>query len=723
MWLKQIMKYYEYLKVKNSYSPEMCYCIENTIHKLLEHNTNAERPGMLLGKVQSGKTRAFLGVMGQAFDNGYSISIVLTKGTKALAKQTLERIRNEFSPFVEDDELQVYDIMQVPNHLTKYQLNKKLVFIVKKEDDNIRRLSNLFFEIYPELGKRQILIIDDEADLASIGYTNTRQFGLNLNKIAKQISDFRAVLSNDCDFLQVTATPYSLYLQPDEIQINDEVFRPVRPAFTVLVPIHENYVGGTEYFENSIDDTSLFSYVWFEISDAERNVLSTRDQRFLNNILSSPRLQALRMSFVIFLLGGAIRRWQNRQLGQRPKKYSFLLHTETSKEMHSWQVELADELRLKLTESARNNSDGFNSVFLEAYDNLIVSIERNGMPVPDKSIAKQELIKVLVNEEIGVIRVNSDNDINILLDSSGQLMLDNPFTLFIGGQILDRGITIENLIGFFYGRNPGRFQMDTVLQHSRMYGARPLEDIAVTRLYTTARIYGAMQRMQEIDSALRLGFEEGRFDEGVVFIHSDQSGLVRPCSPNKILLSETVTLRPNSRVLPVEFITANVSEVRDARNKIESYLRIIFNGNETDNPIEIIVSIAKEILLASKKQFIFNDGFDWDVEAVNSALQYIIDDNDKTKYTQKMHFILRRNRSVNSHISWQGGQFNRKPESTAKTEEGGIAAALRSTAPVLILLEQKGEKEKGWKGEPFFWPVLYTPTRMRPMIYSEEKAN
>jgi hypothetical protein len=55
----------------------------------------------------------------------------------------------------------------------------------------------------------------------------------------------------------------------------------------------------------------------------------------------------------------------------------------------------------------------------------------------------------------------------------GQLRLRTPLNIFIGGQILDRGITIANLIGFYYGRDPQRFQQDTVLQHSRMYGFRP----------------------------------------------------------------------------------------------------------------------------------------------------------------------------------------------------------------------------------------------------------
>src|SRR5439155_22679417 len=104
---------------------------------------------------------------------------------------------------------------------------------------------------------------------------------------------------------------------------------------------------------------------------------------------------------------------------------------------------------------------------------------------------------------LNTTRVNSEKDVLAMLDESGQLKLRTPFNIFIGGQILDRGLTIANLIGFFYGRNPNRFQQDTVLQHSRMYGVRPKEDLAVTRFYTTLDIYSAMRNIHEFDSGLR----------------------------------------------------------------------------------------------------------------------------------------------------------------------------------------------------------------------------
>lgn len=62
-------------------------CIETTVENLTKASTTSDKPGMLLGKIQSGKTIAFIGTIGLAFDNDYDVVIVLTKGTRALAEQ------------------------------------------------------------------------------------------------------------------------------------------------------------------------------------------------------------------------------------------------------------------------------------------------------------------------------------------------------------------------------------------------------------------------------------------------------------------------------------------------------------------------------------------------------------------------------------------------------------------------------------------------------------
>jgi hypothetical protein len=99
-----------------------------------------------------------------------------------------------------------------------------------------------------------------------------------------------------------------------------------------------------------------------------------------------------------------------------------------------------------------------------------ISVARFLVTEPSFEGVLREVNEALIQEMVVVSTVNSDKDVEELLDSTGQLQLRTPMNIFIGGQILDRGITIGNLTGFFYDRNPKSFQQDTVLQHSRMYG-------------------------------------------------------------------------------------------------------------------------------------------------------------------------------------------------------------------------------------------------------------
>ncbi len=94
--------------------------IMQTVQKLLDTETNLDRPGMLLGKIQSGKTKTFIAIIALAFDSGFDGAIILTKGTKALSKQTIERISKEFKDFTDREMLQSYDVMTMPKKLTGY---------------------------------------------------------------------------------------------------------------------------------------------------------------------------------------------------------------------------------------------------------------------------------------------------------------------------------------------------------------------------------------------------------------------------------------------------------------------------------------------------------------------------------------------------------------------------------------------------------------------------
>ena len=165
-------------------------------------------------------------------------------------------------------------------------------------------------------------------------------------------------------------------------------------------------------------------------------------------------------------------------------------------------------------------------------------------------------IDALQSDDLVVERVNSDRNVVALLDDKAELRLRTPYNIFVGGNILDRGITIPNLIAFYYGRNPQTMQADTVLQHSRMYGNRHRDDLAVTRLFTSRAVYDRLYTINSFENALRKAIESGSHDKGVVFIQTDATRRVRPCAPNKVLLSNVVTVSPDIMLLPSDFQTA-----------------------------------------------------------------------------------------------------------------------------------------------------------------------
>jgi len=692
--------YYDQLASQRGDPPELRKKIKEVVEKLKTESTSTKRPGILLGRVQSGKTAAFLGVIALAFDNGFDIAVILTKGTKSLTAQTLSRVKEDFREFIVADQVDVFDVLSVPE-LTRYELTRKLIFVVKKEDDNMRRLLALFHVDYPELSEKKILIIDDEADLASVSFRKSNGISTS-GIISQQIDQLRESVS-DSAFLQVTATPYALYLQPTE-ESDSTLFKPKRPAFTVLLPTHTKYVGGDEYFEKSSDSESPAFYFYRDVPMPERDALKKQDGRRLQieRLLTEKNAAMLRDAVVTFLVGGSIRRLQQRGVGIAPQKYSFLFHTEQSRSSHEWQERVAVAMKSALVAQAEADSPLFNELLRAAYYDLKRSIELEGTPLPKLEVIKKAVSDSLKGDELMITKVNSDKDIKQLLDDAGQLKLRTPFNMYIGGQILDRGITINNLIGFYYGRNPNRFQQDTVLQHSRMYGARSSADLAVTRFYAPQNVYQVMRRINEFDTALREAFESGEHDGGVYFIQKDTSKGLVPCSPNKLLFSDVVSIRPGRRLVLSGFQTVYKSNgsknLKDLDTRVDELI-----GSRTE-PVLIDVADGKDLLRRAYANLEFEDGAEDDRNAHVAAIEHLSRTCSNADLKNKVWLLVAKDRDVRRQR--EEGRFSNAPDTK---QQADLARTKAIDAPVLMLLRQAGTEEQGWRGLPFWWPVIMTP--------------
>jgi len=718
------MDIYKRLTEKRKDSKELMDCMEQTIDELLLNKTDVEHPGMLLGDIQSGKTRGFTGIIALGFDKKYQITVVLTKGTKALVKQTVQRFKSEFEEFEAEDILRVFDVMEIPDDLNEYVIEKqKLILVVKKEDDNIRKLNTLFFSTYPSLAKKAVLIVDDEADFVSIGYrkvkSETGEKEVDLNKISKQISEFRKSLPDGSDYLQVTATPYSLYLQPEKIVLKEEVFAPMKPRFTKLLPIHSKYIGSNYYFEESKKPDSPAQYLFRAIDEEELKTLSKTHGKIFDNILHSPAIKSLRSAILNYLVASCIRTLQSEKRGVRNYKSSFIIHTETSKTKHENQAAVIKKLLEVLKVEGAIKSTALRERLSESYISLQLSVALTDFYLPpfeDVYIKACEYVRYFT-----VRKINSDNDVlNLLNLGTGELKLESPLNVFVGGQILDRGITIQNLIGFFYGRNPGRMQQDTVMQHARIFGARSLEDMAVTRLYTTNRIYESMRRMHESDKALRKAFEEGGPHQKVAFIQKGEDGKIIPCNPSKLLMSNTVTLKPGGTLYVYGFQTKSKTNISSVITDIQNRLRSL-SVKTIEEPF--LIPLEEALILIDLIYSTYESEEDLGgatKEEFKAAIEYTSRHTSDQNLKGKVYCFSNEKPKNNARYkeNQRGLMFN-DVSYDGKTD-AKVAKKSASDIPCLFLSFQAGSKELDWKDANFYWPTLFIQDKLITCIFTTE---
>ena len=718
--------YTTFLQAHGHFPAQTLLCAQETIERLSELAATSDHPGIMLGKVQSGKTRSFITAMALAFDNGFDVSIVLTKNSVALVDQTYKRLRFEFNNVIRENELQVFKIGGVPTDLTADEINSKLVIVSNKQTNQLRRLQRLFTEQCPALLAKRTLIIDDEADNASVGYSS-RQGLIEANRTAREISQLRDALPRG-SLLQVTATPYSLYRQPTEIRVNNAVhFMPLRPAFTVPVPVADGYVGGDTYFGPAAmgNVPTIESLIHYPVNSNELARLETADILYNpDTLLVNDLYQGIRSAFLTFLVGGTILRINAQLAGQNPQRlrYSFLIHTEMSKASHEWQRQLIGQTKNLLRDASIEGDPVFSQLVTEAYENLSRSLQMDQKPVPPVHDVLVGVRGALVNDQISITKVNSEREMAEILDEeSGELRLRNPFSIFVGGQAIDRGITIANLLVFYYGRDPQRQQQDTVMQHSRMYGYRR-NDLAVTRFYTTPQIRNSMAKMEMFDNLLRESIEDGGQDAAVQFIHRSDDGRIIEFSPGKVLASRTQTLKSGRRILPVGFQThpeQGENGIGETIHHLEHRL-VDLCGLGAARPAVVSLEEAVELLdVVASTMFwerrLKDMEFSWDT--AKAALQYLSKLHPDPEEKGKVLLWAVNGRNITRCFGVAPHEsFADNPDAQTEAQLWADHAIDR---PILFMLGQNGSGLQGWSGAPFYWPVIRAQANTPRAVYTE----
>lgn len=730
-------------------------CIFDSVNYLMSTEDGAEQPGLLLGRIQCGKTDTFVKIMALAFDKGIDVAIVLTKGTNALADQTVSRMKDDFEPFEWREKItkrpivSIYDIMEIKAEgLAKSEINRrKIIIICKKEDDNLKHLLTLFNEKQPLLKQKKVLIVDDEADFASWNYMK-RHGAVRLAVITKLIYQF--VHTPDfCRYLQVTATPYSLYLQPDQsIEIEEDGYvRPMKPRFTTVVPTHPGYVGGEQYFKMSEDLQSMYSYLFHPISDDCLGVMKKKNNVYLRNMLTSDKIKDFRYAIFSYLVATVIRKMQEIEsyIEEHPEenlsktddifddiyRSSCLIHIQVSQDKQVWQEALILDLVAKIKEAyCSDKTDYFDVLFDQIYEDFCNSNNAAReydklikVTIPEKEEVKKALITALDSIETKEIVhvVNSDHGVKELLDKkTGQLKLKSLFNIFIGGSILDRGITINNMLSFFYGRTTNSYQQDTVLQHMRQYGNRSKEDMAVTRLHTTYDLYDILKLMNAMDDQLRewlIDKDNSDPDLKAVFVGLAPGTKIQPCAKGKIVVSDTVTIIPWTRLTTSGFQTGPKSSISKIINSIDARL-MAMPGYVEDEFFEVNKYDIYEIIRDIRSTYVYDEkpnqkwgnyGFDWNEDDMIGLLEYCTGSKSDT-----VMCMVRKGLDMGRVRA--NGKFVDAPDTGSTDLRKAHEVAIEK--PAIMLFREEGSEEQGWRGTPFYWPVVVAAKNIEPVIFT-----
>jgi hypothetical protein len=430
-----------------------------------------------------------------------------------------------------------------------------------------------------------------------------------------------------------------------------------------------------------------------------------------DRLWTSNNIKALRRSLVTFLLAVYVRRQQQAAASERQQKYAMVMHNDTHRAAHGWQEFVTTNLREAFEEAAAMDDLRLREAALEAYGDLKQSVTADGGNMPSFDEAYEGLKSLITDGELNIQCVNSDVQLEPILDpETAELKLRTQANLFIGGSILDRGITIKNLIAFYYGRNPRRMQADTVLQHSRMYGARNRRDLAVTRFYTTRIVYDRLSQINSLEAALRQAFEEGSYDSGVVFIQNDSTRGIIPCAPSKISLSGIVAVRGSEMLLPTGFDTDAATRLTKAITQIDAL--IPDDCRDADNFEEIPIQLAVAIIEAIRPTLIFQEGTEFEWDAMISILRY-----HAMKTNNRVSLIAATDRDLDRVASG-----DKSGQSIVGTRLRPLIIDPNRKRPALILLKQLGGPDRHYKAGPFWWPVIATPATSKPCVFASKVA-
>jgi len=426
---------------------------------------------LLVGKVQSGKTSNLELFTALAFDNGFNLVVIYGGYDNTLLSQTTIRFKKIFDipsdtdysddkpiVFSSDDSNQ---LLSVDDEIIEDLLdaNKPIFLISMKRPAAMNKVNELLSRI--DKTHLRAFIIDDEGDQASL---NTKK-----NKVVDASATYAAIVNmkdwlSEPLYLSVTATPQALIFQDEYSRLRPDSIRLIEPG--------KGYCGADAYH--------LYDSGAIEIIEDE-------DQQDLTDGVMT---DSLRHAIQHYVIASAL-------MHKRSKPASeMIVHTHRNVSDHDTIYRMVDAYIQSLKDALEyDDSDSIEMAkkeYLQAYSKLF-HLEVQSTYCFDEV---WELICKKILTRVYIILKNSAGGVTQANESL------RKHKIFIGGDLLQRGVTFSNLVTTYFTRwAKDGGNMDTNLQRARWFGYRG-KYIDICKIFTSSTISREFTNLSEIETDL-----------------------------------------------------------------------------------------------------------------------------------------------------------------------------------------------------------------------------
>lgn len=505
----------------------------------IDTTTTGPIKGLVIGHVQSGKTANMEALMAMAADHGWNMFIVLSGTIESLRLQTLKRMQRDLN---QEGNL-IWRGVEHPSKKSQYgeraqdfhfepNAQSRYFTVCLKNAGRLKKLIDWIHADKASHDLMKILVIDDEADQASI--SNTAVEYKKEQRERKGINKLIVNLVNDThykdghtnghvramDYVMYTATPYANFLN----ESTEDSLYPQNFIWTLKTS--NEYIGPNQIFGFNDPAKSDGLDIKRTVSDDDLDMIAA-----LYEGSSTELPESIKDAICWFACAVAtMRSWGYK------KPISMLVHTSQKQVNHDL---IANAISSWIDSSARNNSFASRCRSVYSFETGRITkemwVEQSGeYGVPTEEIRDypefDEIlpeINALVAEKIRHIKLSESGDFEYR--RSFHLVIDNcskngtnaeneyvrlaypdpdmdpypspaPAFIIVGGSTLSRGLTIEGLVSTFFLR--ASCQADTLMQMGRWFGYRRNYEL-MPRIWMTSDTIDKFRFLSELEVDLR----------------------------------------------------------------------------------------------------------------------------------------------------------------------------------------------------------------------------